>query len=158
MSLRWFVLLFWGGLQFACQGTSGEIGPEATSPDTSAVAQTAQEVEEGEPESPSQPVLSYTLRKGKQVYDRYCAVCHGAEGQGDGFNAYNLNPRPRDFTEPGFLSALSDEWLLEVIRQGGRGVKRSVLMPSYENTLSEAQMRDVVDYLRYLSQSGASRK
>ncbi len=98
--------------------------------------------------------LSYTERKGKVLYDKYCAVCHGIQGQGDGFNAYNLDPKPGDLTEEGYLATLTDDWLLEVITQGGRGVKRSVLMPAYEKTLTRSQMKDVLAYLRFLAREG----
>lgn len=97
--------------------------------------------------------LTYAQRKGKWTYDQYCAVCHGPEGRGDGFNAYNLEPRPKDFAEKGYLESITDEWLLEAISQGGRGVKRSALMPAYENTLTEERVVNVVAYLRYLSQN-----
>ncbi|MFQ5639487.1 MAG: c-type cytochrome [bacterium] len=91
--------------------------------------------------------FTYSQRKGKRLFDHYCAVCHGAQGQGDGFNAYNLDPRPKDMTEKSYLDVVTDDWLSEAISQGGRGVKRSILMPSYENTLSKEQIADIVAYL-----------
>ncbi|MFQ5650014.1 MAG: c-type cytochrome [bacterium] len=98
--------------------------------------------------APKPPLLTYTQQKGKRLYDHYCAVCHGFEGKGDGFNAYNLDPRPKDMTEESYLKAVTDKWLIEAISEGGRGVKRSTLMPSYENTLSREQVADIVTYLR----------
>ncbi|MEE9170069.1 MAG: c-type cytochrome [bacterium] len=41
----------------------------------------------------------YAERKGKHLYAHYCAVCHGASGEGDGFNAFNLDPRPRNLAD-----------------------------------------------------------
>lgn len=38
------------------------------------------------------------IDKGKAVYSRLCAFCHGMEGAGDGSAAAYLNPPPRDFT------------------------------------------------------------
>lgn len=95
--------------------------------------------------------LTYEQRKGQRVFTRYCAVCHGAEGAGDGFNAYNLNPRPRDLSDAQFQRAVSDEWLAEVIAQGGRGVNRSPLMPAWGHTLTRGQVREVVAFIRTLS-------
>src|SRR6266498_3531699 len=46
------------------------------------------------------PVDSYELRLGKGLYSHYCQTCHGETGAGDGFNAFNLDPRPRDLSNP----------------------------------------------------------
>src|SRR5687767_10684140 len=35
---------------------------------------------------------------GKTVYLKYCAQCHGENGDGDGVATPHLFPRPRDFT------------------------------------------------------------
>ena len=39
------------------------------------------------------------LARGKQLYRRDCAGCHGAQGQGDGPAAAGLHPRPASFLE-----------------------------------------------------------
>lgn len=35
---------------------------------------------------------------GKDLYDTYCAACHGAAGRGDGPAAEGLSPRPADLS------------------------------------------------------------
>ena len=37
---------------------------------------------------------TYSERQGKLLFEQYCIVCHGQSGEGDGLNAYNLNPKP----------------------------------------------------------------
>ncbi len=37
--------------------------------------------------------------RGRQLYSRNCAGCHGAEGAGDGAGAAGLHPKPANFTE-----------------------------------------------------------
>lgn len=94
------------------------------------------------------PAFSYEERQGKGLFLHYCAVCHGEGGAGDGFNAYNLNPKPRDFTEPGFMRAVSNEHLTEIITQGGRGVNKSPLMPAWGQTLTKGDIEHTVIFLR----------
>lgn len=94
--------------------------------------------------------LTYEQRKGQRLFIRYCATCHGSEGAGDGFNAYNLNPKPRDLSDAQYQRAVSDGWLTEVVAQGGRGVNRSPLMPAYGHTLTRDQIREVVAFIRTL--------
>lgn len=79
---------------------------------------------------------------------KYCAVCHGEEGKGDGFNAFNLDPKPRNFTDTIYMSALSDTRLLETIREGGRGVSKSPLMPSWAGRLNREEIEYVMLYVR----------
>ena len=70
-------------------------------------------------------ILTYEQREGKFLYTKYCSICHGTEGKGDGFNAFNLDPKPKDFTEKQYMQALTDEKLSETISHGGRGVNKS---------------------------------
>lgn len=94
--------------------------------------------------------LSYELRLGKDVYQHYCMLCHGEGGAGDGFNAFNLDPHPRDYSDPAFQKKKTDAELADAIRRGGAGVGLSPLMPPWGHTLTEAQINQVVLYLRTL--------
>jgi cytochrome c oxidase subunit 4 len=38
------------------------------------------------------------MARGKELFAQTCAVCHGAEGRGDGPGGVALNPKPRNFT------------------------------------------------------------
>lgn len=98
-------------------------------------------------------VLTYEQQQGKNLYIKFCALCHGANGKGDGFNALNLDPEPRDFTDARYMNALSNERLVETISQGGRGVNRSVLMPSWGGRLSKDEIEFLVSYVRLFSKS-----
>ena len=97
--------------------------------------------------------LSYEEQQGRHIYMKYCVVCHGTEGKGDGFNAYNLDPKPRDFTDSTYMRALGDSRLLETIGEGGRGVNKSPLMPSWGATLSKDDIVSVASYLKTFSQT-----
>jgi len=96
------------------------------------------------------PVDSYELRLGKGTYRHYCQTCHGETGAGDGFNAFNLDPRPRDLSDPAFQKKKSDAELADTIRRGGAGVGLSALMPPWGRTLSARQIDDVILSIRAL--------
>lgn len=98
----------------------------------------------------SAPVDSYELRLGKGIYRHYCQTCHGETGAGDGFNAFNLDPRPRDLSDPAFQKKKSDAELTDTIRRGGAGVGLSALMPPWGHTLSARQIDEVILSVRAL--------
>jgi mono/diheme cytochrome c family protein len=129
-----------------CTGKRGQGEPGAT--DSTRVADTSQQV--------ALPVrsVSYEERQGAVLYRKYCSVCHGTEGKGDGFNAFNLDPRPRDFSDSTFMKALSDDQLLQTISGGGRSVNKSPLMPSYRGTLSRQQISYIAKFIRSRSSGG----
>jgi len=102
-----------------------------------------------EPELP-EPAMGYGARQGREIFQHYCATCHGTEGWGDGFNAFNLDPKPRDLSDPAFQAERSDEDLAAVIRTGGGAAGLSNAMPPWGRTLSARQIGELVLYLRTL--------
>lgn len=100
--------------------------------------------------APAPAPLSYEARLGKSTFTHYCQTCHGETGAGDGFNAFNLDPRPRDLSDPEFQKKKSDADFADAIQRGGTGVGLSALMPPYGHTLSARQISEVVLYLRTL--------
>src|SRR5262245_8262337 len=65
----------------------------------------------------------------EKLFMTVCAVCHGAEGRGDGPGAANLNPKPRNYTDPKWQATVTDEDLKKTILLGGQGVGKSPMMP-----------------------------
>ncbi len=94
--------------------------------------------------------LPYEVRLGKITFTHYCQTCHGESGAGDGFNAFNLDPHPRDLSDPQFQKKKRDAELADAIRRGGAGVGLSALMPPWGHTLSARQIDELVLYLRTL--------
>jgi mono/diheme cytochrome c family protein len=130
----------------SCEGRRGQ-GDQVTK-DSTAVTDTSRQIA-----LPGQ-AISYEERQGAYLYGKYCAVCHGQEGKGDGFNAFNLDPRPRDLSDSTYMKALSNEQFLQTISGGGRSVNKSPLMPSYGGTLSKQQIHYIATFIR--SRSGGS--
>ncbi len=79
-----------------------------------------------------------------RLFQRQCAVCHGALGQGDGPNA-SLNQAP-SLASAEFHANNSNEDIALVIREG-RG-----LMPPWSH-LGDAQIDALVAFVRTLEQS-----
>lgn len=97
------------------------------------------------------PDLGYNAREGRALYRHYCLNCHGEVGKGDGFNAYNLDPRPRSLADSTFQVQHSDSDLVAAIRSGGGAVGLSTGMPPWGRTINERQIQNVVEYLRTLA-------
>ena len=90
---------------------------------------------------------------GKRLYDRYCSQCHGETGDGEGYAAMHLLPRPRDFTSgkfkvrttpTGALPTHAD--LVSIIRRG----MPYTSMPGWP-TLSDRQLSDLAYYIKTFS-------
>ena len=63
------------------------------------------------------------------MFDTICATCHGADGTGNGPAAANLNPKPRNYTDPAWQASVTDEDIRKTILLGGQGVGKSPMMP-----------------------------
>ncbi len=87
--------------------------------------------------------------KGKVIYDKSCAVCHGAQGRGDAPTGKVLVPPAADFTS-GKSRKKSDSELLAIIRDG----KAGTAMTPWKGTLSEQDMQDVLAYVLSLRKAG----
>jgi len=87
---------------------------------------------------------------GEKLYQQYCTPCHGVKGDGNGFNAVNLDPRPTNHADAVLMSKKSDGELNDAISGGGRAVGKATLMPPWGNTFSKDQIGSIVLYLRKL--------
>lgn len=83
-------------------------------------------------------------------YKAYCMQCHGVAGNGKGVNIRDMSVMPRDHTDAKAMSGRSDETLFNVIKEGGPSIEKSVLMPPWDGTLSDEEIKDMVQHLRML--------
>ena len=86
--------------------------------------------------------------KGKEKYNQICASCHGPSGKGDGPAAAALDPKPRNLSDPKYVSTLSDEQIFKTVKEGGATVGKSPLMPAWGSVLSDSDIWNVIAYLR----------
>lgn len=89
------------------------------------------------------------LFQGQMAYERYCASCHGTTGKGDGPQAKRLRSRPTDLTDGFQMTQLTDEDLLDNIRQGKlkRGGPPSV-PHSFSGLIRDEEVRAIIAYIR----------
>ena len=87
--------------------------------------------------------------RGERLYYRYCAECHGVDGRGS-WRAALFFLRPGDLTDPNRMRQHSDKYLFDVIKHGGATIGRPG-MPAFGAQLSDADIEEVVRYVRMLS-------
>ena len=88
--------------------------------------------------------------EGARLYARYCASCHGAEGRADGWNVVSLPLAPAVHADPEAMGRRPDDTLFDGIHAGGYVLDGSPRMPGFGGLLNNAQIRDLVAYIRVL--------
>lgn len=88
---------------------------------------------------------------GEQLYVANCASCHGAKGDGDGPAAAAMNPKPARHSDAAYMSTRTDEQVFKAIKEGGASVGKSPMMAPYGGALSDAQIHDLVAFIRTLA-------
>lgn len=103
--------------------------------------------------SPVPPVAPEVLAAGRKAFAELCSACHGARGDGQGFSAVALNPKPSNFaagefkvTAPEGDRLPTDAELRSAIQNG---VPRSA-MPSFK-LLGDETIDAVIAYIKTLS-------
>jgi cbb3-type cytochrome c oxidase subunit III len=95
--------------------------------------------------------------EGRGLYVSYCQLCHGTSGKGDGPLAKAMKISPADLTTT--VRARSDTFLLKTITGKGRQTitgrdRHNILsdtMPEWKDIFSESQLKSLIAYLRFLS-------
>lgn len=86
-----------------------------------------------------------SIARGRQLFQKNCAVCHGAEGRGDGVAAVGLPQRPDDLSQIAPPPIFPDGVVTYRI---SNGVK---MMPAFKATLSENEIWDLLNFIRSLA-------
>ena len=84
---------------------------------------------------------AFSQQTGEATYKSKCAMCHGADGLGN--TPAGKAMKVRSLKSPEDVKAAD----AELIRQTKQGVGK---MPAYAGKLTDAQVRDVVSYIRTL--------
>jgi len=83
-----------------------------------------------------------SIQKGKEIYEKKCALCHGVDGDGKGPASAGFNPKPTSFKGlHGHGGQFSDGEHFWKITTGKGG------MPSFEKDLTEEERWHVINYV-----------
>ena len=85
-----------------------------------------------------------------ELYAQMCGICHGETGDGNGYNARYLPVSPTAHSDSAYMSTRQDAALYDGIAAGGFVMNRSHAMPPFLETLTKAQIADLVKYMRKL--------
>ena len=98
------------------------------------------------------PATEEQLVRGKEIYTKICASCHGENGKGDGPAAAVLESKPADFSDPVHSKYYSDQGRMHIIKKGVQGTP----MVGWEAALNEEKIHAVYAYIRSLRTSEGS--
>jgi mono/diheme cytochrome c family protein len=87
--------------------------------------------------------------KAQRLYDGLCATCHGLDGRGS-WRAWLFLVRPGDLADSARMRALSDQYLLDLIKHGGAPIGRPG-MPAFGASLTDEDVQQLVAYVRGLA-------
>lgn len=89
------------------------------------------------------------VEAGAKVYvDMKCAKCHGETGKGDGATAIKVKAEMKDWTDQAAMAEITDDYMEEIITQGGKAIGKSKKMPRYGHKISAEQIKDLIAYTR----------
>ncbi len=102
--------------------------------------------------------LGLSLRElgGYYRFSRCCAICHGDLGAGDGFNSFNLDPKPRDLKE--VFQKEGRAIVEKTIREGTAALGRSPQCPPWGLTLNADAIDEVVLFIGALDTARKNRQ
>ena len=87
-----------------------------------------------------------SVQKGKELFDKTCASCHGESGMGDGAAGASLNPSPRNFKEKtGWINSRDIVGMYKTLQEG---IPNSGMV-AYEYIIPEERI-DILLYVRTL--------
>jgi mono/diheme cytochrome c family protein len=116
---------------YACNNSPASNAPNVAIVNTSSTTQ------------PKTTVSNDDLAKGRDLYNKNCSNCHKESGEGGPTVVDGRKMKPDNLTDAR-RTRMSDDKYLETMVKGIEDEG----MPSYKDKLSEAEMREIVRYVR----------
>lgn len=93
---------------------------------------------------------SANVAAGKSLYESECAMCHGADGSGNGEAGANLDPAPTNIARFAQMRMATDDYLFWTLAEGGQPIDSD--MPAFKEKLLVDQRWQIILYLRQLGE------
>ena len=91
------------------------------------------------------PRSAESIDRGRRLFEKNCAVCHGTRGRGDGPAAAGLPQRPEDLSRIAPPPVFPDGVVAYRIANGVG------MMPAFKSTLGEMEIWDLLNFIRSLA-------
>lgn len=93
-------------------------------------------------------VVDYTM-EGRSLFQVNCRPCHGSKADGNGPMAWGFRLRPANFTDPGTIATVVEQYVFWRIREGGRGLPSAATpwdsaMPRWMDELTDDQIWKII--------------
>ena len=88
--------------------------------------------------------------EGYEVFNKYCFICHGEKGKGDGPLAKKIGTPPANLTDNNRLGKRTDKELIRIVEGTSPHGTVSAEMPPWRIAISRSQVQSLVSYIRYL--------
>jgi len=83
----------------------------------------------------------------KVNWEKHCQKCHGADGKGQTVMGKKL--KVKDYTDAKVQASMKDEEIVKFIKEGKKEGDKT-LMKAYADVFSEAEIKDLLAYVRKL--------
>jgi mono/diheme cytochrome c family protein len=99
-------------------------------------------VEAADPRFPIPPAEGDALEAGRSLYERYCGLCHGMDGEGARPDPYAVGAAP-PHNDEGHTWHHADQQNFATVWYGGYGA-----MPAFHDRLSEDEIFAILAYIK----------
>jgi len=89
------------------------------------------------------------IEEGKHLYQQNCRPCHGSKADGNGPFANAFRLRPINFTDPGTIATVVENFAFWRIKEGGPGLPAvstpwDSAMPAWKDVLTDTQIWKII--------------
>ena len=151
MTRRAFILM--AGLLVLAAVALPALAPGASAQSTEELKRRIEQLEAGQARAANEAAVA----RGRKIYARSCAACHGRAGEGDGPGAFDLVPRPRDLTTRRYRFRTTSSGSLPLPEDLERTIRRGLpgtSMPAFGDLFSDEEIASLLASIYSLQPGG----